>query len=97
MPMAKFHFQNHQDVDIELIIEPWAMAKVIEPGAVVEFEVNDTPPPDLEFCITEKGRAYIYVLSERVRITVDGVDQEFTSPFRPSMDVFRAVRKSWSS
>ena len=94
--MAKFHFQNHQDEDVELVIEPWAMVKIVAAGAIVEFEVNDLPPPDLEFCITEKGQAYIYVLSEWVRICIDGEDLVFTTSFRPPMEAFRFLRKTWS-
>ena len=95
--MAKFGFQNNQAVDIELVIEPWAMLEILPPGAIVEFEVNDTPPPEIEFCITEKGQPYIYVISERVRICVDGKNYEFTSPFRPPLAAFRIMRKVlWS-
>jgi hypothetical protein len=95
--MAKFYFQNHQGTDVELAIEPWAMSKVVPAGAIVEFEVNDSPPPELEFCITEEGQPYVYVISERVRICTEGEVQEFTSPFRPPMAAFRVLRKLlWS-
>src|SRR5262249_17036815 len=95
--MAKFHFQNHQDEEVELVIEPWAMCRVVPPGAIVEFEVNDTPPAEIEFCLTEKGRPYVYVLSERVRISIEGQNFEFTSPFRPSAGSFQILRKFlWS-
>jgi hypothetical protein len=55
--MAKFQFQNYQDEDVELVIEPWAMSKVVPAAGIIEFEVNDLPPPEMEFCITEKGSA----------------------------------------
>jgi len=95
--MAKFHFQNHQDEDVELVIEPWAMTQVVPAGVMVEFEVNDSPPPEIEFCITEKGKPYIYVMSERVRISIDGKVQQFTTSTRPPLAVFRILRKVlWS-
>ena len=95
--MGKFQFQNYQDEDVELVIEPWAMSKLVPSGGIIEFEVNDLPPPEMEFCITEKGQPYIYVMSERVRIRFEGKDYEFTSPFRPPIAAFRALRKLlWS-
>jgi hypothetical protein len=95
--MAKFHFQNHQDEDLELVIEPWAVTQIVSAGAMVEFEVNDSPPPEIEFCITEKGKPYIYVMSERVRICINGRIQEFTTRTRPPLAEFRILRKIlWS-
>jgi hypothetical protein len=95
--MAKFYFQNHQDDDVELVIEPWAMSKVVSAGAIVEFDVNDLPPPEIEFCLTEKGQPYVYVMSERVRICIEGKDYEFTTSSRPPLAEFRALRKLlWS-
>jgi hypothetical protein len=95
--MAKFQFQNYQDEDVELVIEPWAMSKIVPAGGIIEFEVNDLPPPEIEFCITEKRQPYIYVMSERVRIRFEGKDHEFTSPFRPPIAAFRTMRKLlWS-
>ena len=95
--MAKFHFQNHQDADVRLVIEPWAMCETVAAGAIVEFEVNDSPPPEIEFCVTEKGDPYVYVISERLRISVEGKNYDFTSPFRPPSGVFGILRKHlWS-
>jgi len=95
--MAKFHFQNHQDVEVRLVIEPWAMCETVPAGAIVEFEVNDSPPPEIEFCITEDGGPYVYVISERVRISLEDKNYDFTSPFRPPSGVFRFLRKHlWS-
>jgi hypothetical protein len=88
--MAVFRFQNHQDEDVELLIEPWAIAEIVAPSVVVEFEVNDAPPPEIEFCLTESGQPYVYVMSEEVHIRVGGNERHcLKTEFRPSTEVFR--------
>jgi hypothetical protein len=95
--MAVVRFQNHQDEKVELLIEPWAVAEIIAPGSVVEFEVNDAPSPEIEFCLTETGQPCVYVMSEEVRVRVDGHERHhFNTEFRPSAEVFQLyLRKAF--
>jgi hypothetical protein len=48
-------FQNQQDDDIELVIEPWAVAETVAPGGIVSIAVNAVPPPEIEFSVTQSG------------------------------------------
>ena len=91
-PIARFSFHNDQDVDVEVVIEPWALSYVIAGGESVYFEVNAAPPPDIEFAITESGRAYIYVMSERVLIEANGKREVFNTKDRPPIQGFRAMK-----
>jgi hypothetical protein len=91
--MAKFYFRNDQQKDTLLIIEPWAMAETVNAGDVVEFEVNDTPPPEIHFGVAEEGQGYVYVMSESVAIHLNGEVHKFQSPSRPPSQVFHVMRR----
>jgi hypothetical protein len=94
--MARFNYQNHSDYDIDLIIEPWAMVESISPGEVVEFEVNDSAAPDIEFATTETGQLYIFVMSEKVSIRIKEKDYVFETEKRPPAKLFQVMRKYWT-
>ncbi len=73
----KFTFQNLQTRPVRLGIEPWAMAEPVPPDGKVQFEVSDSPPPEIEFALTENGDPVIWVVSDIVRFRAQGKDREF--------------------
>ena len=75
--MATFLFENLQEKNVTLVIEPWAMAESVAPGGKVSFEVADHPPPEIEFAITKEGNPFICVVSTFVRFHAEGRDWEF--------------------
>jgi hypothetical protein len=93
--MAKFYFRNDNAKDIQLIVEPWAIAELVPAGTIVEFEVNDAPPPEIHFGVAEEGQAYIYVMSERVGIDINGERFDYETDERPPSQVFHFFRKDW--
>lgn len=86
-----FTFQNQQEKDVEVVIEPWALAENVPGGAIMVFEVNATPPPEIEFSITEMGQPFVYVMSEQVTIRVgEDLRYDFQCDERPpSPNTFR--------
>jgi hypothetical protein len=87
-----FTFHNQQDNDIEVVIEPWAMFETVPPGGIMTFQVNATPPAEIEFSVTPRGEQYVYVMSEHVVISVNGeIRQDFRTKTRPPGDVFRKL------
>jgi hypothetical protein len=93
--LTQFDFHNQRNFDINLVIEPWALVETVPAGETVSFQVNTLPMPEIEFSVTDKGDAYVYVMSERVRVIVDGaVKHDLDSPFRPPRAAFRFFRES---
>lgn len=90
-----FSFQNQQDDDVAVVIEPWALEEIVPAGAVMVFEVNTTPAPEIEFSITEDGTPYIYVTSEYVAIHVgEELRHNFNPVSRPpALSTFRVMNK----
>ncbi|HEV7693928.1 MAG TPA: hypothetical protein VGO52_24050 [Hyphomonadaceae bacterium] len=94
MPEDKvaFTFHNQQDDDIEVVVEPWALSESVPPGRLMVFEVNATPPAEIEFSVTRDRRQYVYVMSEHVVISVDGeIRHDFRTRTRPPAAVFRVL------
>jgi hypothetical protein len=95
---AEFTFHNQHDDIVELIVEPWAVTEEIPANGIAKFEVNAAPPPEIEFSVTDRRQAYVYVMSEWVQISVNGVvKHNFTTNSRPPFGAFRVLRKVlWS-
>ena len=94
-----FTFHNLQSRIADLVIEPWALVEEVPVGGIVVIEVNATPPAEVEFSVTEAGQPFIYVMSERIAIHVDGVTKHnFNTEIRPPMSAFRVLNKLlWSN
>lgn len=89
-----FTFYNQQDTAVDLVIEPWALVENVAVGEQVVFEVNATPAAEVEFSVTETGQPFVYVMSERVTIHIDGAARhEFETAIRPPLSAFRALNK----
>ena len=90
-----FSFQNQQEDDVAVVIEPWALEEVVPVGAVMVFEVNPTPAPEIEFSITGDGQPFVYVMSEHVTILVGGeLRHNFQPAGRPPpLSTFRVLNK----
>ncbi len=93
----RFVFQNNQEVEVELLIEPWAISEIVSPGEVVEFEVNDSPAPEIEFYVVESGQPCVYVMSELVRIRANGQEHVFRTEKRPPLAGFHFLRPIFHS
>jgi len=65
------------------------MAEIVPAGSIVEFEVNDAPPPEIHFGVAEEGQAYVYLMSER------GERFDYNTAERPPSSVVHFFRKDW--
>jgi hypothetical protein len=89
-----FTFYNQRDTAVDLVIEPWALVESVAAGEQVVFEVNATPPAEVEFSVTEAGQPFVYVMSERVTIHVDGAaSHDFRTAIRPPLIAFRILKR----
>ena len=94
----KFTYHNQQSNTVELIIEPWGLIEEVPADSAITFEINVAPPPEIEFSVTEEGQPYVFVMSEQVRIWLDGVlKHEFTTSIRPPEGTFRTMNKLFFS
>ena len=90
--MTKITFRNQFADGVELVIEPWATSADVGPGEIVEFEVSDAPPAEIEFAMLDDGRPYVFVLSESVRIRGAGIEQDFKVDKRPEgLSIFTRI------
>lgn len=90
-----FTFQNQRETDVDVVVEPWALSEKLPAGAIMVFEVNAAPAPEIEFSISEEGQPFVYVMSERVTIRIgDELRHDFHSVDRPPpIGTFRVLNK----